>query len=224
MNDEPPLFSGALADVVARYPYNACAYSRALADRSAPFRRQVDPDLHELDDRHIPVVSFHGTADQIVPFDHGFPFSGVKSNIGEKMFDEMFGSKSIHDYLDSLHVRNKFYPLEGCGHAPFQEKNGALNDHYYFIQEKMQEFFYPELKTFFTLKRDEHDPQLYCLDKEGVTHLSWQVDGGLILETSDNSVHIIWLDDAPKQLLRASGLNRIGVPFKQEWNPKKACS
>ena len=50
MNDEPPLFSGALADVVARYPYNACAYSRALADRSAPFRRQVDPDLHELDE------------------------------------------------------------------------------------------------------------------------------------------------------------------------------
>lgn len=50
MNDEPPLFSGALADVVARYPYNACAYSRALANRSVPFRRQVDPDLHELDE------------------------------------------------------------------------------------------------------------------------------------------------------------------------------
>ena len=181
-------------------------------------------DLHELDGRHIPIVSFHGTADQIVPFDHGFPFSGVKSNIGEKMFDEMFGSKSIHEYLDSVHVRNKFYPLEGCGHAPFQEKNGTLNEHYYFIQEKMQEFFYPELKTIFTLKHDDHDPQLYCLDKEGVTLLSWQADGGLILETTGNSVRIIWLDDAPKQLLRASGLSRLGVPFKQEWNPKKVCS
>ena len=41
MNDEPPLFSGVLADVVARYPYNACAYSRALADRSAPFPQRA---------------------------------------------------------------------------------------------------------------------------------------------------------------------------------------
>jgi len=25
-------------------------------------------------------------------------------------------------------------------------------------------------------------------------------------------------------LLRASGLSALGVPFKQEWNPDKACS
>ena len=57
MNDEPPLFSGALADVVARYPYNACAYSRALANRSVPFRRQVDPDLHEKRVRRVAMAS-----------------------------------------------------------------------------------------------------------------------------------------------------------------------
>ena len=181
-------------------------------------------DLHELDGHYVPVISFHGTDDQIVPFDHGHPFSGVKSNLGEKLFDEMYGSQSIHRYLDSLHVRNQFYPLEGCGHAPHQEKNGTLNEHYYFIKEKMQAFFYPELKTTFKLKHEDRDPQLFYLDDERVTNLSWQAEGGLILDIIDNCVRVVWLEDAPKQLLRASGFSALGVPFKQEWNPKKACS
>lgn len=175
-------------------------------------------DLHELDGHPIPMVSFHGTADRIVPFDRGVPFSEIKSKIGEMLFDEMYGSKAIHEYLDSLHVRNKLYPLEGCGHAPHQEKDGRLNDHYQFIQEKMQEFFYPELKSSGTLKHDDHNPQLYCLEEEGYTQLSWQAEGGIILSASDGGVRVVWLTDAPKHVLRVSGFNSIGVPYKQEWN------
>ena len=181
-------------------------------------------DLHELDGCRIPIVSFHGTNDKVVPFDHGFPFSGVKSKLGERMFDEMFGSKSIHHYLDSMHVRNKLYPLEGCGHAPHQEKNGTLNHHYYFIQDKIQEFFYLELKSKIKLQHDDQEPQIYCINDEEASRISWQAEGGLIFSTSGNSVRVIWLKDAPKHLLRASGLNSLGVPFKQEWNLQKACS
>jgi pimeloyl-ACP methyl ester carboxylesterase len=181
-------------------------------------------DLHELDGCHIPVVSFHGTADKIVPFDYGYPFSGIKGKIGEMMFDEMFGSQSIHRYLDSLHVRNRLYPLEGCGHAPHQEKNGTLNKHYLFIQGKMLDFFYPELKTKSKLENDGRYPQVYCIADAGVTCSSWQAEGGLILEIAGNSVRVIWFDDQPKHLLRTSGFNALGVPFSQEWSPMKACS
>jgi hypothetical protein len=170
------------------------------------------------------VVSFHGTADKIVPFDYGYPFSGIKGKIGEMMFDEMYGSQAIHRYLDSLHVRNKLYPLEGCGHAPHQEKNGTLNKHYLFIQGKMLDFFYPELKTKCKLENDDRDPQIYCIADAGVTCSSWQVEGGLILEIAGNSVRVVWFDDQPKHLLRASGFNTLGVPFSQEWSPMKACS
>lgn len=181
-------------------------------------------DLHELDGRRIPVVSFHGTSDKVVPFDHGFPFSGVKSKLGERLFDEVFGSKAIHHYLDSMHVRNKLYPLDGCGHAPYQEKNGTLNHHYYFIQDKIQEFFYPELKSKIGLKHDDREPQIYCINDDEASRISWQAEGGLILNISGNSVRVLWLEDAPKHLLRASGLNALGVPFKQEWNLQKVCS
>ncbi len=181
-------------------------------------------DLHELDGSRIPVVSFHGTSDKVVPFDHGFPFSGVRSKLGERMFDEMYGSQAIHRHLDTIHVRNKLYPLEGCGHAPYQEKNGTLNNHYYFIQDKIQEFFYPELKSKIELRHDDQHPQIYCINEEEASHVSWQAEGGLVLSTSGNSVRVIWLDDASKHLLRASGLNALGIPFKQEWNLQKACS
>ena len=181
-------------------------------------------DLHELDGHPVPVVSFHGTADRIVPFDRGVPFSEIKSKIGEMLFDEMYGSKAIHEYLDSLHVRNILYPLEGCGHAPHQEKDGRLNAHYQFIQEKMQDFFYPELKSSCKLKHDDHDPQLYCLEEEGFTQLNWQAEGGIILSSSDVGVRVVWLDDVPKHLLRVSGFNAIGVPYKQEWNLKRVSS
>jgi len=181
-------------------------------------------DLHELDGCHIPVVSFHGTEDKIVPFDQGYPFSGIKSKIGEKMFDEMYGSQAIHRYLDSMHVRNKLYPLEGCGHAPHQERNGTLNKHYQFIQGKMLDFFYPELKTKCKLENDDRDPQIYCIADAGVTCSSWQIEGGLILEIAGNSVRVVWFDDQPKHLLRASGFNAIGVPFNQKWEPRVPCS
>ena len=174
-------------------------------------------DLHELDGHPIPTVSFHGTADRIVPFNRGVPFSEIKSKIGEMLFDEMYGSKAIHEYLDSLHVRNKLYPLEGCGHAPHQEKDGRLNAHYQFIQEKMQDFFYPELKSKCRLKHDDHNPQLYCLEEEGYTQICWQATGGIILSTSDGGVRVVWFTDAPKHLLRACGFNPIGVPYKQDF-------
>jgi lysine 2,3-aminomutase len=36
--------------VTARFPFVACAYARALADASDAFRRQVEPDVRELED------------------------------------------------------------------------------------------------------------------------------------------------------------------------------
>lgn len=175
-------------------------------------------DLHELDGTNIPMISFHGTEDKIVPFNQGFPFSGLKSNIGKKMFDKMYGSQAIHQYLDSLHVRNELYPLEGCGHAPYQEKDGSLNDHYLFIQDKMQQFFYSELIPQCSLKHDDQDPQLYRIENEGIIEINWQAESGIILNAHDNWVRVIWFDGAPKHLLRATATTPIGLPLQQEWN------
>ena len=180
-------------------------------------------DLHELDQHPIPVLSIHGTADQVVPYDQGYPFSAVRGKMGERLFDTMYGSLAIHQYLDSLHIRNEICPLVSCGHAPCQDPDGKLNQHYFNIQEKMQQFFYPELKSKCTLEQDKKGPQWYCLNDSTITVLHWQVLGGLILDQKPHAVRVLWLEDASKHTIRASGYNAIGVPFKQEWRQIIPC-
>ena len=39
-----------MEQVTERFPYVACEYARALADTSDAFRRQLEPDVRELED------------------------------------------------------------------------------------------------------------------------------------------------------------------------------
>lgn len=170
-------------------------------------------DLDELNGYHIPVISFHGTEDNLVPFDQGYPFSNIKGKIGERMFDMMYGSKAIHERLDSLHVRNEFYPIEGCSHAPYQDKKGHTNDCYYFIQDKMQKFFFVELARVKGIAHDKGTPQIYYCKQDDIATINWKVDGGFILDIDGKKVQIIWRSDARKRKITASGLRENGMAF-----------
>ncbi len=50
MSEETKQASVRIAEVTARYPYFACPYSRALAERCPQFRLQSEPDVRELDE------------------------------------------------------------------------------------------------------------------------------------------------------------------------------
>lgn len=170
-------------------------------------------DLDELNGHHIPVISFHGTEDNLVPFDQGFPFSNIKSKLGEKLFDMMYGSQAIHKRLDSLHVRNEFHPIAGCSHAPYQDKKGHPNDCYYFIQGKMQKFFYVELARVKGIAHEKSSPQVYYCKQDDVTAINWKVDGGFILKTEEGKVKVLWRSDSRKRKVTASGLRENGMAF-----------
>lgn len=170
-------------------------------------------DLSMLNGHNTPVISFHGTDDNIVPFDQGFPFEEIKSNIGEKLFDKMYGSKAIHERLDSLHIRNEFYPIEGVKHAPYQDRAGHPNSTYFFIQDKMEKFFLHELVKMGKITRNEAHPQQYYLNQKDITTINWKVDGGFILSEDKNNVTILWRKDARRHTLTASGTRSNGCAF-----------
>lgn len=170
-------------------------------------------DLSQLDGHHIPVISFHGTADDIVPYDQGYPFSRIRGGLDEMLFDPMYGSKAIHERLDSLHVRNEFHPIPDVGHAPYQDKNGHPNDCYFFIQNKMQRFFYTELTHVKRLVHDPNDPQIYYCSQDDITTVNWKVSGGFILESKDKRVRVLWRKDAREHKVTASGLRENGMAF-----------
>ncbi|HSH20793.1 MAG TPA: alpha/beta hydrolase fold domain-containing protein, partial [Draconibacterium sp.] len=75
-------------------------------------------DLNIIDpDEKIPVLSIHGTHDDVVPFEYDFPFRNSLM-INRLIMDKMYGSKSIHDKLNFLGIRNRLVALEGLGHEP----------------------------------------------------------------------------------------------------------
>lgn len=164
-------------------------------------------DLNELNGHSIPIISFHGTADNIVPYNEGIPFS----SIGEKLFDHMYGSYAIHERLNQLGVRNEFYPIEEASHAPYQDNKGRPNECYFFIQGHMQEFFNSELRHIGRIRYDR--PWSYTLEQPDVRALHWKAEGGFILRSEEHTVQVVWRRDVPKHKLTASGLRENGIAF-----------
>lgn len=170
--------------------------------------------LDELDGHNIPVISFHGTDDNLVPYDQGFPFSDLKSKIGERLYDKMYGSKAIHERLDSLNVLNRFYPIAEAKHAPYEDHSGKPNATYFFIQNKLQSFFYKILCKGKSIEHDKKDPRIYRLPAKDVAWSNWQIEGGFIVGQEGNTVTVLWRSDAPKRILTAAGECQNGVPFQ----------
>lgn len=170
-------------------------------------------DTDVLENRNIPVISFHGTADDIVPYEEGFPMSNLKLNPGETLLEKMFGSASIHKKLDELRVYNEFYPINGGLHAPYQTRDGSLNQYYYFIQDKMRCFFYRILDETAPIVRVKGEPGGYEVNDERVAIIDWEATGGFILNQEGTRVEVVWRKDAPVHTLSAVGMLDSGIPF-----------
>ena len=97
-------------------------------------------DLNWIDpEDNIPTLMFHGTADPIIPFNSGFPFTI------DIALPIVFGSNLIHNRLDELGIYNELYaPTEL--HEYWGTVNGnwfsGPNDYYYQIITDSYSFLY----------------------------------------------------------------------------------
>jgi hypothetical protein len=168
--------------------------------------------LYEIDDviaHPISIVSFHGTADKVVPCYKGYPFVQLngkngKGKLSSFYFDEMYGSHEIHEVLKGKNVHQKFYPLDSLDHAPWKGADRKLNKVYYFIQEKMSEFLYDDLVYDVKLKKGGLGS--YQLTSSEVKHSDWKLQGGVILSKKTDEVEIRLFQDAPVHKLSVSGM------------------
>lgn len=182
--------------------------------------------LYEIDDviaHPISIVSFHGTADKVVPCYKGYPFVQLngkngKGKLSSFYFDEMYGSHEIHEVLKGKNVHQKFYPLDSLDHAPWKGKDRKLNEVYYFIQEKMTEFLYDDL--IYDVKLKKSGLGSYQLTSSEVKLSNWELQGGIILSQKPDEVEIRLFQDAPAHKLSVSGLlnNEAEFALKTKFN------
>ncbi len=95
---------------------------------------------------HIPIIAFHGNADDIVPYGYTHPFE-MAGDISKLITNKIYGSSCIIDYAQKHGIKAKLYTFEGFGHSPHRDpQTKTLNENFYFIQNKMTEFFYQIIK------------------------------------------------------------------------------
>lgn len=158
-------------------------------------------DLHLLSSAKTAIISFHGNADKLVPYDEGIPFSDTKVKVGSLFFSKMYGSASIYREAQRLGYRSVLHTLDGAGHAPHVNKDNQPTKEFYFIQQHITDFFYGEFVSPSTaVKRDLKCPQRFCLSGDGVKDVRWEVKGGFILSASGNCVRVVFVEGAPHAL------------------------
>ena len=117
-----------------------------------------DLDWIDADDT-VPAIMFHGTADLIVPFNSGLPFT---LNIALPI---VYGSNLMHDRLNEVGIENELYFEDGKPHEYWGTLNGnwfgGPNEYFYQIQTDAYSFLYNYLDC------AQQDPLSLCLAAEG---------------------------------------------------------
>ena len=168
------------------------------------------PDTTFMRGRNIPIIAFHGDADDIVPYDYDYPF-GVAGALKTLLVEKMYGSSCIVDRAQKLGYNAQLVTFSGYRHSPHVDPTTrALNDNFYIIQNKMSDFFY-DIVIPHTPEIIEASDHYYVRPYPLAT--SWQVEGGVILETKGNTVKVEWISNAPKHSLTASATMPYGTGF-----------
>lgn len=138
---------------------------------------------------NVPVISFHGDQDVLVPYVYGYPFQ-------LPVFPNVYGSVPIHQRLTSLGIMNEFHPLIGYGHEP-ELLAPNLNDTIY---NYSRVFLYKVLKP---NTGPISGPLAVCKSKWAVysvpntvgSKYCWQLNGnGSIVQNNGHSMAVLWND------------------------------
>lgn len=168
-------------------------------------------DLSLLSASKTAIISFHGDADKLVPYDEGIPFSDMKVKIGGLFFNKMYGSASVHRKAQQLGYRSELHTFKGAGHAPHVDKENQLTQEFYYIKDHITDFFYSEfIPSATAVRREPGQPQWYRLDGDGLKDVRWKVEGGFILAEEGGRVRVVFVARAPHSL-RASALWENGA-------------
>ncbi len=166
------------------------------------------------------VISIHGTADDIVPFEYDFPFKNSLM-FNRLIMDKMYGSKMIHDRLKIQGNRNKLVSLVGLNHEPELDNYNTLNQYMDTITNQVSQFFYeetaPEIKLpssqLTVSENSSMKPIFYEVINGSPVEIS--VAGGVKVNTDPTDATIIWLKNTTQRNLTIMAKNRF-----EAWNSK----
>lgn len=138
---------------------------------------------------NVPVISFHGDQDVLVPYVYGYPFN-------LPVFPAVYGSVPIHERLNNAGISNVLHPLVGFGHEP-ELLNPQLNDTIYnYSREFLFQLLKPNTSNIIgdSVACSQTVVQYSVLNNPGSKYC-WTINGnGTIISDNGNSITVIWND------------------------------
>jgi len=164
-------------------------------------------DLSIIDkDEKISVLSIHGTADEIVPYETDYPFRNALM-INRLMVDKMYGSKLIHDRLKILGIRNQLVSLSGLGHEPELDNYKTLNQWMDTITSYGSRFLYEETAPELVLPPNQltisenADLKPFYFEVNNGSLIQISVTGGVKTKADPTDPSVIWIKNMEKRQL-----------------------
>ena len=148
----------------------------------------------------IPVLSVHGDADKIVPYNAAYPFLDLDTSLTSNIVSKLYGSKLIHERLTNLGIHSELITLKGSGHEP-QSEPGKYRMVMDTILARSTEFYFHSMFGFPEITGPHQiamgmNPPTYSIPSNTDLRYSWTVTGGKILPGSDShSVRVVFLDE-----------------------------
>ena len=200
-------------------------------------------DTAILQDSRTSIISFHGDADDIIPYGYGYPFKGLiektlfdgpnrwlssfssitlpifldVSAIWDNLISPMYGSCCIDSYYKAHGYRTELHTVHGGGHSLHVDEHRNIAPYFYYIQDNVSRFLYEEM-----VERPIHLERVsdfeYAIDNAEVAEVHWTAEGGVVLNSDDNSARMLFFADKPSHMAIVSGKYRNGIEFRDEIN------
>ena len=161
----------------------------------------------------IPVYMVHGTADRIVPIGYEYPFNNLNRRLTAFFTRKMYGSQPICDHMKQLGFDVSLNAIPNGKHEPQNDDSST----YYDIRNEIRGFMFgvlsgkplqisgPEIVSRndntakFTVRNHNNEP------------IQWSCRGGLIINTRNNSVDVVWFSTSNERTLTAAATSGIGL-------------
>jgi len=222
-NDERPerIKEADKEGIVSRIEASGNKYTEKFTIKAVANMWGAVADLNIIDkDDKISVLSIHGTADEIVPYEYDHPFKNSLM-VNRLLMDKMYGSKLIHDRLQMLGHRNRLVSLKGLGHEPELDNYKTLNRYMDTITYQVTRFFYEETAPNVVLpssqltisENAELKPLYYEVTNGSAVQIT--VAGGVKARSDPTDATIIWFRNSERRQLNILTTNNF-----EAWNSK----
>ena len=137
---------------------------------------------------NIPMLSYHGTADNVVPFGTGQPFN-------LPIWPTLHGSSIIHQRLSNNGVQNQLKAWPGVGHEPEINTSAAYLDSMYVDTTPwLYDIMQPEIPATIIGSTEvcEGTTTIYAMPNLPDMEYCWSITGGNILAQSNEFITVDW--------------------------------